>query len=89
MYNTQHVHKMFDLTFIQNIKFFFYPEHTSLYKLLTSNKFQINQDRKTALVVRRCEPIQYVKMRKLQLQSYLDEYASYFDLNRRIKMFDL
>ena len=89
MYNTQHVHKMFDLKFIKEIKFFLFPEHTRLYKLLTSNKFQVNQDRKTALVMRRCEPIQYVKMIKLQLQSYLDEYASYFDLNRRIKMFDL
>ena len=80
---------MFDLKFIQEIKFFFYPENTSLYKMLTSNKFQVNQDRKTSLVMRGCEPIQHVKIRKLKLKSYLDEYASYFDLNRRINLFDL
>ena len=80
---------MFDLKFIQEIKFFFYPENTSLYKLLTSNKFQVNQDRKTALVMRSCVPIQDIKIRKLKLQSYLDEYVSYFDFNRRINLFDL
>ena len=79
---------MFDLKIIQEIKFFLYPENTSLYKLLTSNKFQVNQDRKTALVMRSCEPIQHIKI-KLKLKSYLDEYASYFDLNRRINLFDL
>ena len=79
---------MFDLKFIKEIKFFLFPEHTRLYKLLTLNKFQVNQYRKTSLVIRGCEPIQHGKIRKLELKSYLDEYASYFDLNRRIKMFD-
>ena len=89
MYNTQHVHKMFDLKFIKEIKFFLFPPNTRLYKLLTLNKFQVNQYRKTSLVVRGCEPIQHLKIRKLELKSYLNEYASYFDLNRRINLFDL
>ena len=79
---------MFDLKFIKEIKFFLFPEHTRLYKLLTLNKFQVNQYRKTSLVIRGCEPIQHVKIRKLELKSYLDEYASYFDFNRRINLFD-
>ena len=79
---------MFDLQFVREIQFFLFPEHTRLYKLLTFNKFQINQYRKTSLVIRGCEPIQHVKIRKLELKSYLDEYASYFDLNRRINLFD-
>jgi len=36
-----HTQKMFDLKFIQEIRFFLFPENTTLYKLLTANHFKI------------------------------------------------
>jgi len=89
MYNTQHVHKMFDLQFVREIKFFLFPENTSLYKALTSNNFKINQDRRTKVYMeKKCDQMQNVKFRHSKLNLYLDEYCSYFNLKSKINLFD-
>ena len=80
---------MFDLKFIREIKFFMFPENTKMYKALTANHFKMNQNRKTALYMSKCDKMDYVKIRNLKLKSYLNEYCSYFELNHRINLYEL
>ena len=88
MYYTQHIHKMFDLKFIREIMFFMFPENTAMYKALTAFNFKLNQDRKPVVYLK-CDKMDYVKIRHLKLTSYLDEYCCYFDLNRRINLYEM
>jgi len=36
----------------------------------------------------KCNQIEYVKLKHLKLKSYLDEYCYYFNLNRKINLYD-
>ena len=64
---------MFDLEFFQEIRFFMFPENTTMYKLLTANHFKINKDRKTVLYMSKCDKMDHVKLKHLKSKSHLEE----------------
>ena len=79
---------MFYLKIIQEIRFFLFPENTTLHKLLTANHFKINQDRQTVLFTGKCNQMDYVKLKHLKLKSYLDEYCDCVNSNCNINLYD-